>query len=112
MIYEDIKFYGFFKAIKYAWQRANRGYDTTHTWEFSEYFRQILPALKKFCEDELGSGTEEWTDGNGKRVGIYKETLTKIEAYEKMPSTDWYKEPNAESEMWKFIGEHIAWYWS
>lgn len=104
---EEIKIHGLFKSIKYAWQRAVRGYDERIMWGFSDYFNQCIPALKEFCEKEIPENEEY----NPDRVAIYKKTLELITAFEKMPSENYWKHPNEESELWKFVGEHIGWYW-
>ena len=42
---------------------------------------------------------------------MIEETLKKIEAYEKMDENYWYKHPNQISELLKYVGENIGWYW-
>lgn len=105
-MFEEIKIYGLFKSIKYAWQRVVRGYDQRIMWGFSDYFNQCLPALKIFCQKEIESDKY-----NPERMEVYKETLKRIEAFEKMSDVNYYKHPNEESELWKYVGEHIGWYW-
>ncbi len=105
---EDIKLYGFWKTIKYAWQRVIRGYDERIAWGFDTYFNQFIPALKEFCKEQL----PEKEVYNPKSFAIYKKTLRLIDDFEKMPYQDFYKHPNPQSELWKFVGEHISWYWS
>ena len=41
------------KEIKWAYQRVVRGYDDRIYWGMDEYFSQFIPAIKKFCENEL-----------------------------------------------------------
>ena len=53
MIKEEIKNYGLFRAVKYVWQRAVRGYDEKIFWGFGGYFSTFAEPLKKFCEKEL-----------------------------------------------------------
>lgn len=105
---QEIKIYGLFKTIKYAYQRVVYGYDERIMWGFSDYFNQIIPALKKFCEKQI-PGNEEY---NSDRVAVYKRTLELIDTFEKMPDKDYWNHPNAESELWKFVGENIGWYWN
>lgn len=104
---EEIKIYGLFKTLKYAYQRVIRGYDERIKWEFSNHFIQIIPPLKEFCKEQIPK-IEEY---NHNRVTIYKKTLELINAFEKMPTENYYKHPNEESELWKFVGEHLGWYW-
>lgn len=107
-MFEEIKIHDLFKSVKYAWQRVVRGYDERIMWGFSDYFNQVIPALKEFCEKEIADDKEGY---NENRVAIYKETLNRIDAFEKMSATEYYGHPNQESELWKYVGEHICWYW-
>ena len=102
---EEIKIYGLFKSIKYAYQRVVSGYDERIKWEFSSYLNQIIPVLKEFCQEHI-SEKEEY---NSERIAIYKKTIELINAFEKVSYESYYNKE--ESELWKFVGEHISWYW-
>lgn len=107
-IFEEVRVFGFFKSLKYAYQRVRFGYDDRIMWGFSTYFNQCVPALKEFCENEL---QEESIKYNKKRVNIFNQTLKKIDNFESMSARDFYKYPNQENELWEFVGKNIGWYW-
>jgi len=103
---EDIKYYGLFKTIKYAYQRVVRGYDERIYWSFGDYLFQFLDPLEEFCQKELKN---ESIGFNSKRKLIYKTTLEKIMLFKKAD----YKVENIKAqEMWKYIGENMMWYWN
>jgi len=97
------------QEIKWAYQRVVRGYDNRIMWEFDSYFNQFIPPLKKFCEDELID--IEHCKLNKERAKIYKKTLKLIEAIDDI---DWNNQEDYKhvSNLWKYFGEHIGYYWN
>lgn len=93
--------------IKWAWQRAIRGYDDTFMWEMDTYFNYYFtPAIKKFCQTQLAESRDE------RFLKVFQTMLEKIEAWEKMDILDTYKHPNAGSEMWSYFGKNIGYFWN
>lgn len=89
--------------LKFAWQRATRGYDDTFMWEMDAYLEHyFLPAIKEFCKRE----TE---DERFKKV--YDEMLKKIKEFEEMDIEDYYKIDNARDKMWEYFGKNIGYFW-
>ena len=68
------------KEIKYAYQRVVRGYDDRIYWDMGAYFSQFIPAIKKFCENELKYYDKHL---NENRFKVYKETLKLIRKVDK-----------------------------
>ncbi|MFA6315541.1 MAG: hypothetical protein WC648_04205 [Candidatus Paceibacterota bacterium] len=99
----------FLNEIKYAYQRVVRGYDERIGWSFDSYFDQFIPPLKKFCQKQLSK--EYIKEYNKDKVRIFKKTLDLIAKYETRNDLDWYKHPNIYSRLWKYVGEHISYYW-
>jgi hypothetical protein len=96
-------------AIKHAWQRVRRGYDDRVCWGFDSYFITIIPALKKFCKDELnGSATEEL---NPERYRIFTRTLELIEDYEKRDQETWIEGKTEIPALFSYVGENLLYYW-
>lgn len=94
-----------FREIKYAYQRVVRGYDSRIYWEFDSYFYQFLPAIKKFCEDELKETIDK------RRIEIFTETLRLLKELEEMPIDDFYKNDNQITRFWTYFGKNITIYW-
>ena len=97
--------------IKFALQRAFRGYDDKVSlgWGLEQYFEQIIPSIKEFCEYELNemSQVEHSTDW----TNAYKNTLKLIKDWEDKD----YKalDENKElSKLFQYISKHIDWYWN
>lgn len=99
----------FINEIKYAYQRVKYGYDERIKWEFDSYFNQFIPPLKEFCIEELAKDNIHL---NINRKDIFTNTLKMIENWEKMPYTDVYKEINAQTILWEYIGKHLQTYWN
>lgn len=97
------------RTIKWAWQRLTRGYDDRVKWGFDEYFLQVMPALKEFCQEEIEIPCTKLL--NPGRYAIFTETLEYIDAYEKMRLEDWYKGQNAVARLLEFVGRNIGYYW-
>lgn len=123
--------YGFFRSIKYGWQRLSRGYgayDDRIMWDFDSWFYQTRPAIKDFCVDELIQMNLDPIVEN-KRYECYQKTLELILKWEKL---EWEEKEIEESfpdwdvakmietrqaieevelEFWGYFGSHISWYW-
>ena len=99
-----------FREIKYAYQRVVRYYDDRIFWEFDSYFYSFLPAIKKFCQDELKDvGIME---NNPKRKEVFTHTLELAEKLEKMPPEHFFDCPNEETDFWEYFGKNITIYWN
>ena len=92
--------------IKWAWQRAIRGYDDTIYWSFDDYFSQFIKPLQKFCKDELVDTIDE------RRIKIFTETLKLIDNYREMTYMDNFEENDAEQRLWEYVGKNLAIYWN
>jgi len=106
---QDIKKLGFVRAVQFFFQRALGGYDDSFMWGMDGYLEIFIPAIKKFCEKELKD--RDFIKLNPDRKDIYRTMLEKIKSFENAPDDDWYKQPNINSEMWKYFGEHIGYFW-
>lgn len=103
---EDIKTYGILRAIKFAWQRAFRGYDDTFMWDMVLYLNHyFVPAIKEFCRKKLKACYDE------KFVKVYEEMLEKIRLWEEAPDEDLYLSPKTNSAMWSYFGKNIKYFW-
>lgn len=95
----NIRVFGIIKVIKYAWQRAVRGYDDTFMWGMDEYLEYyFIPAIKEFCETK----SKDIYDKRYKTV--YKETLKRIEEWEKGNADNGFK-------IWSYFGKNIGYFW-
>lgn len=97
----------FLKEIKWAYQRVVKGYDDRIMWEFDSYFEQFIPAIEKFCKIELGSEEIEF---NPKRKKIFKDTLKIINDINTTRSC--IKREEMLSNLWKYFGANIGYYWN
>lgn len=106
----------FFKNIKYAWQRATRGFADPDWWEFDSYLSQTISGcLKEFDKKRNGFPSELYFQlGEESGDKKWSEILTKIaenmEQYEKIqtdcPSDgvsienvgDWYAQNQKEAD--------------
>ena len=97
-------------TIKYALQRAIRGYDERieKGWGADILICDAIPGIKKFCENELKTIPKK---GNEERVAIFKETIKLINNYNKR-NKNWKIEIDSYDEMIDYIGSHIRWYWN
>jgi len=107
---QDIKTLGFIRAVKFFFQRALRGYDDSFMWGMDGYLEIFIPAIKRFCEEEMKD--KEFTELNPDKEDIFKTMFEKIKSFEQRPDDDWYKQPNTSSEMWKYFGKYINYFWS
>lgn len=99
-----------FRKLKYAWQRAVRGYDDTIFWQFDAYFGQFIPAIKKFAQDKVCD--LKFCEYNPDKALIFKTTLDKIKEMEDMDFKDQFQPNNKLTQFWAYFGEHIAYFWS
>jgi hypothetical protein len=95
--------------IKWAWQRAVRGYDDRIFWGFDGYFEQFIPPLEKFCVDYLRN--KERAELNEKRAEICRETIRRIRFYQAQWAQNTPVIDKASKELWQYVGAHMAWYW-
>ena len=85
----------FFKNIKYAWQRATRGFSDPDCWEFDSYLSRIISGSLKTLDKnrhgfpielyfQLGEegGDKEWSK-------ILSEISAKMEKYERLKSSEY-----------------------
>jgi len=97
-----------FREIKFGFQRMFRGYSDDIKWDFECYFQKFIKPLKEFCIEEIKDAGKF----NSKRTEIYEQTLKLIKDYEEMKFEEQMLEDNAGKKLWKYIGEHIGYYWS
>lgn len=98
-----------FRQIKWAWQRAIRGYDDSIYWGFDGYFADVIvPPLKKFCEEQLAD--KEFVRLNEREAEVYKETLKRIEALENESFEDMFNDV-AITNLVTYFGQNIGCYW-
>jgi len=94
--------------IKFAYQRAVRGYSDDIFWSFDGYFADFIPAIKEFCVRELEVCKED-----ERRVEIFSTMLRLIDDWEKENKFETqFNEENATSRLWKYFGDKIMWFWS
>ena len=85
----------FFKNIKYAWQRATRGFSDPDWWEFDSYLSRIISGgLKTLDKNRHGFPTELYSqlgeeDGNQEWSKILSEISAKMEKYERLKSSEY-----------------------
>lgn len=85
----------FFKNIKYAWQRATRGFSDPDCWEFDSYLSRIISGgLKTLDKNRHGFPTELYSqlgeeDGNQEWSKILSEISAKMEKYEQLKSSEY-----------------------
>lgn len=97
-------------TIKYALQRAIRGYDERieKGWGADILICDAIPGIKKFCEKELRTTPKK---GNEERVAIFKETLRLIKNRDKITNNIATEIINQNKAI-EYIGSHIRWYWN
>ena len=99
--------------IYWAYQRVRYGYDSRIKWEFDSYFSQFIKPLKEFCQEEL---KEKHIIHNHLRKEVFTHTLKLIKDYENRPNNDCkdcvIQNDNSESELWKYVGRNISFYWN
>lgn len=85
----------FFKNIKYAWQRATRGFSDPDCWEFDSYLSRIISGgLKTLDKNRHGFPTELYSqlgeeDGDQEWSKILSEISAKMEKYEQLKSSEY-----------------------
>jgi hypothetical protein len=97
------------REIKYAYQRVRYGFDERIYWELDSYFEQFIPAIKKFCENELA---EEWIDFNPKRKKVFKRTLKLIKELEEPKAEKAFGYEAEIERLWSYVGGNITIYWN
>ena len=96
--------------ITWAYQRVVRGYDDRVFWGFEGYFITVIPALKWFCEKQLG--TTATTELNPERHKIFTETLRLIKEWDVLPY--WDTDGNNQSRVSKllvYVCSNIEYFW-
>lgn len=106
----------FFKNIKYAWQRATRGFSDPDCWEFDSYLSHIISGgLKTLDKKRSGFPSELYFQlgeeaGNKKWSEILLKIAENMEQYEKIQTDcppngvsienvgDWYAQNQKEAE--------------
>ena len=93
--------------LKWALQRAYRGYDDTATWNFDCYLETGIPALKELCNDWLA---EDYADLNPQNKEIMERTLLLIKCYEDSEGVrDYY---DVRKNLFGYVGDNIDAYWN
>jgi hypothetical protein len=98
-----------YNNLKWAYQRVRFGYDDTMMWGLEDYFNRALPAIEKFCFDNLKD--KESMRLNPQRKEVFSKTISLIEDYKSMSFRDYYKYPNQTSKLWSYIGKNIRYFW-
>lgn len=98
-----------FREIKWAYQRVVRGYDDRVNWGFDEYFLNVIPELKRWCQEYCKDSDNKKL--NYKHWQICKETIRKIQDYENQTYFEDYLGRKT-SLMMRFIGKNINFYWN
>lgn len=107
----------FLLQIKWAYQRVVQGYDDRVYWQFDSYFIQIIPALKKFCVNQLQD--TQHMNLNGRRCEVYRKTLELIQEWEtpdvrkegEFTIYDWTAEDKKLAKLAEYFGKNINIYW-
>ena len=100
------------KQIKWAIQRAVRGYDDTIYWDFAGYLEtNMLEPLEEFCKGQMFLDGVIAKGYNIKRVEVYKTTLELIKDFKDKDYSDQFEEPNSSSRLWEYVGKNINYYW-
>ena len=97
-----------YRTIKYGFQRMFRGYDDRIFWGFSGYFYDFTPAIRKFCNDNLGE--EEFMKLNPEKKEVLETTIKLLNELDESVN-DILKEGKAESKFWSYFGENIGYFW-
>ena len=97
-----------FRKIKWAYQRVVRGYDERIEWGFDGYFEKFIEPLYVFCSNYLK--TEE-SKLNPERSKIFKKTIKLIKEFNKIKKEEVFFQESS-SDLWKYFGENIGWYWN
>ena len=98
-----------FREVKFGFQRMFRGYSDEVYWGFEDYFLQVIPALKEFCEEQTKN--KEFIELNPDKGMIFSETLKLIKAFEEAPQEDYWKHPSTSSRLLEYVGRNIGFYW-
>lgn len=95
------------QELKFAWQRAVRGYDDTikYGYGFEYYIVRAMPGLKEFCKRAL---KEKSVDDKA----LLNKTIKLIDKYDKA-CNDWNISgmEKTEKEMVKYVFENVDKYW-
>lgn len=95
-----------FKHIKWAYQRATRGYDDTFMWGLDSSFEVFIEPIEQFCKEELAD-TEIMTL-NPKKKKIFELTLRYIQLHRADESVTQDSTPI----LWEHIGKNIQAFWN
>lgn len=93
---ENIRY--FFRTIKWAWQRATKGYSDYDTFDLDVYYsRLMIASLSQFREDTCGypgymDSIEEWYAILDKIIFLLKQANEDEPLEEKNELTEWYEE--------------------
>ena len=87
----------FFKTVKWAWQRAVRGYSDPDTWELGDHFLStLINALSQFKDETNGypcdMSFEEWQNILTKIILLLKQSHGDEPLEEKNELAEWYAE--------------------
>ena len=99
-----------YNRIRWAIQRAVRGWDDTALWGLDCHFEEtVIPPLKVFCQEWLEQDGEI-RRLNPERTKVFRETLSLIRKYEKQSYEDMFNGTQVKS-LAKYFAEHINYYW-
>ena len=94
--WSNIKY--FFRAIKWGWQRAIRGYSDYDTWDLDIYYsRMMIASLSQFRAETMGypgymENIEEWYEILDKIILLLKQSNEDEPLEEKNELAEWYEE--------------------
>ena len=88
----------FFRAIKWGWQRATKGYSDYDTWNLDVYYSRIMIAsLSQFRAETMGypgymDSIDEWYEILDKIIFLLKQANEDEPLEEKNELAEWYEE--------------------
>lgn len=94
--WSNIKY--FFRAIRWCWQRAIRGYSDYDTWDLDIYYsRMMIASLSQFRAETMGypgymNDIEEWYAILDKIIFLLKQANEDEPLEEKNELEEWYQE--------------------
>ncbi len=113
--WSNIKY--FFRAIKWGWQRAIRGYSDYDTWDLDIYYSNMMIAsLSQFRAEVIGypgymDDIEEWYAILDKIIFLLKQANEDEPLEEKNELAEWYKEHLSVSRKDEEVKEKVAQYY-
>lgn len=100
----------FLREIRWAYQRAIRGWDETALWGLDSHFeRTVIPPLKQFCQGYMELDAERHRL-NPERTEVCKKTLELIKNYENETYEEMFNGTKVK-ELAVYFAKNIGYYW-